>query len=323
MFKQFSTKTLIFILVILSLAIAMVFLMDKKNGGRTIREELVRIDTSSVTSISLFPQSEKRVEIKILKNGKQWIVQKEKISAEADIRNIINLLNEFALIKPQRLASTEKSKWKDYGVNDSLGTRLKFYSGEKLLSDVVVGRFTFNNTTRSAISYIRLFNEEETYAMDGYISIAVNQPFNQWRNKVVIKEDKNNFTRFCFKYPADSGFVLSKENNKWKIGDENCDSAKVEQFLASMTMINCPGFVDNYIPAMAPLLTLTVEGNNMNALSITAFPADPVQRYVIHSSYNPAAYFSAKDYRLDENIFKSKTYFFPSIQPKKKATKKK
>ena len=220
MFKNLTTKTLVLIFIVLFLVIALVFMMDEKKGGRTIKEELVRIDTSSVTSISLFPQSDNHAEIKISKKGKKWVAQKEKLITEADNRSITGMLGTFALIKPQRLAANEKSQWKEYGVNDSLGTRVKFYSGKNLLADVVIGKFSFNNTTRSAISYIRLFKEEGTYAMDGYISMVVNQPFNQWRNKTVVKGEKNNFTEFSFKYPADSGFILTKENNKWKIGSE-------------------------------------------------------------------------------------------------------
>ena len=323
MFKKLKTGTLVVIFVLLFLAIALVFLVDRKEGGRTIREELVRMDTASVSSISLFPPAENRTEIKISKNGHTWIVQKEKVTADADEQRIGGILGTFTLLKPQRLAATERSQWKAYGVNDTLGTRMKFYSGSNLLADVVVGKFSYSNSTRSGISYIRLYGEDGVYAIDGFLAMAVNHTYNQWRNKTVLRSDKNLLTKISFAYPADTGFILSKDNGKWKIGSEYADSAKVEQFLNSMSIVNSLGFVDNYTPSNAPVITVAMEGNNMNTLTLRAFPADSLKRFVIHSSYNPSAYFSAREYGLDEKLFKGKASFLSSLQHKKKHPAKK
>jgi hypothetical protein len=323
MFRKFNTKTLIIILVLLFLAIALVIFMDKKKGGRTIREELVRVDTSKVSSISIFPQAENRKEIKIFRKGKKWMVQKENITAEAEERNITNLLNQFSLIRPQRLASNEKSHWKDYCVDDSLGNRVKIYSGNDLLADVIIGKFSFNNQTRSSISYVRLFGDDGTYSVDGYLSMLINQSFNMWRNKAVIRGEKNGFTKFTFQYPADTGFILSKENNIWEIGTINADSLNTDRFLADMTMLNSIGFVDDFIPTKPPVMILTIEGNNMSPITVKAFSADTVKRFIINSSFNPSVYFSAKDVGLDEKFFKGRRFFLNTSAVKRKTAGKK
>jgi hypothetical protein len=168
------------------------------------------------------------------------------------------------------------------------------------------------------ISYVRLYNDEGVYAISGYIAMLVNHPFNQWRDKSVLKSDKSKLTKISFFYPADTGFIMEKESNKWKIASEYADSAKVEQFLSAMTMINSLGFVDGFVPAGAPVITLTLEGNSMNPITVKAFPADTVKRFVIQSSYNPTVFFSGREYGLDERLLKGKSYFLSSGQPKKK-----
>ncbi|TAL62331.1 MAG: DUF4340 domain-containing protein [Bacteroidetes bacterium] len=321
MFRKLNIKILLSILLALIGVIVLVFMLDEKKGGRTIREELVRLDSASVTSILLYPQSDKHAEIKFFKEGARWKVQKEKIMAEADSNGVRNLINTFKLIKPQRLASSEKSKWKDYSTDDSLGTRVKFFSGDKLYADVVVGKFSYNNNTRLGISYLRLYNEEGVYAVDGFIPMEVNQPFNQWRNKLVFKGEKNNFTKLTFNYPADSGFVLQKENGKWKADTAFADSAKVDQYLNTISYASSTSFADA-CKETSPIMALSIEGNNMNRATIGAFLSDSIQRFILHSSNNPEAYFSAGNEKIDEKFFKGKNYFLP-IVIKEKSVKKK
>jgi len=319
MFRKGNTKLLLITLVILSAVLVFTYLTDEKKGARTFREELVNMDTSLVNIILLFPQSDNHKEIKLVKNGNVWNVKKENFSTDADSNNIRNLLSTFALLKPLRLAATEKSKWKEYQVDDLLGTRIKFISAENILLDIVVGKFSYNNTTRSGISYVRIYDENKVYAVDGFIPMAVNQPFNQWRNKTIFAEKKENFTKLVFNYPSDSGFVLMKENNSWKLDNEFADSNKVEQYLNTISSLSSSSFVDNYTPGSSPVMSLTIRGNNMPApVLIKAFSADSIQRYIIHSSFNSGAYFSANANDLDKQIFKKRNDFLSIIKVEEK-----
>jgi hypothetical protein len=319
MFRKLNTKFMLIVLLVLTGIIALVYFIDKKKGEGTFKDEIARIDTGKVTSISVFPQSDNHKEIKLVKSGKIWKAQREKLSVEADSNDVKNLLNIFAVVRPERLAATEKSKWKDFSVDDSLGTRLKFYSGENVLLDIVVGKFSFNNFTRQGISYLRLTGSDEVYAVNGFIPMEVNQPFNQWRNGMILKADKNNFTKFSFTYPADSGFVLIKENDKWKVDTSLADSAKVQQYFDGISYLNSTSFKDNF-QETSPVMTLTIEGNNFSPATIRAFPADSVEKFIIHSSYNQSSYFIAGSEKLHERFFKPKKDFLPVVTSPPKQT---
>lgn len=318
MLKKFNTKTLLVIFAILGVIVLITRFFDEKKGGRTFKDELAHVDTSLVNTILLFPGSGKQKEIKLSRTGDIWTVQSENISSEADTAYVRNLLSTFALVKPQRLAATDKSKWKEYNVDDSLGTRVKILSGEKVLLDMVVGKFSYNQMSRSGISYLRLTDDEDVYAVDGFIPMAVNQPFNEWRNKSIIKGNKEDWTKLSFSY-RDSSFVLRKENGKWGLSPESfvmqpaegassaqeIDSSKVDQYLNELSYLSNSGFMDNYSPLATPGMWLTIEGNNMAApITIKAFPADSANQYILNSSYNPNAWFSGTNGNLTGRIFK-------------------
>lgn len=313
MLKKLNTKTLLIVLAVLIGIVVFTKIFDDKKGGGTFKEELVNIDTSQVNIILVYPNAEQHKEIKLTRNGDAWTVQKENISSEADTSHVKNLLGTLALVKPQRLAATEKSKWKDFNVDDSLGTRVRFLSGEKILLDIVIGKFSFNNMTRSGISYLRLAGEENVYAADGFIPMTVNQPFNEWRNKVIFRGNKEDWTKISFSY-TDSSFILKKENGIWMIENAEPDSDKVEQYLNDLSYLANSSFVDNFSPPVLPAMWLTIEGNNMaSPVTIRAFPADSTDRFIINSSSNPDAWFSAAKGNLTGRIFKKSSEFLKKI----------
>ena len=327
MLKKLNTKKLLLIFVALILIVALTKIFDDKKGGRTFKEELVNIDTSLVNVILLYPSAEQHKEIKLTKSGEDyWTAQKENISSEADTNYVMNVLASFVLLKPQRLAATEESRWKDYNVDDSLGTRVKLLSGEKTLLDIVVGKFSYNQMSRSGISYVRLYDDEDVYAVDGFLPMTVNQQFNEWRNKNILKGNKSDWNKISFSYP-DSSFVLKMEDGRWTAkvqwtferagGLEDSiatDSAKIEQYLNELSSLSNSSFVDDYKPNSSPLIWITIEGNNMaSPITIKAFPADSVNQFIINSSFNSAAYFSAGKGNLSERIFKGKQNFLTEI----------
>lgn len=322
MLNRLSFKTLIIILTLLIGAIILIYFLDKKTGERTFKKEIAQIDTSAVTAISVFPQSDNHKEVKLSKRGKVWKAERGNIIAEADNNSIQNLLINFSTLTAERLAAKDKSKWKNFSVDDSSGTRVKFFAGENVLLDIMVGRFSFNNVSRQGFSYIRLYDSDEVYAVEGFLPMDVNQPFNQWRNKIITKFDKNNLTKITFSYPSDSGFVLLKDGARWRIDTLSADSAKTDQFLNDIAYVSSTSFCDNFIET-TPQMTLVIEGSNMPAVTLKAFPSDTIKKFILHSSLNSQAYFEAGDEKIHERFFKARSNFIPLRTENKNAQKKK
>ena len=102
MSKPFNNK----ILLIVFLVLAMIFIVNKaflsKRSSKTLKTELVAIDTSRITEILVYPRSDDFNEIRFRKEAGVWVVSKGDIAAEADQMGIIRLLDELLNLKTDR-----------------------------------------------------------------------------------------------------------------------------------------------------------------------------------------------------------------------------
>ena len=207
-------------------------------------------------------------------------------------------------MKSVSLAGQDKSSWRDFQVNDSAGTKMKITTTDNKSYDIVVGKIGYDPASGGSMTYMRKSEEEEVYAIPGYLSFMINQPFNSWRNKTFVKGSRENWTSLTFTYPSDSSFVLTKANNDWIVNGEKTDSAKTIQYLNQLASVQGNGFVDGYSPASTPIFTISITGNNQSGpIIVQAYPADSTKKFILHSSLNPEAYFSETESHLKDRLF--------------------
>ena len=318
--KRFSNKALLVIFISLLIIFGISQIIKLQKGDNSFRAELFSIDTAHVSSILLYPVSENREEIRFVKNGNAWYVEKKNIHADAPADKVNNLLAQLLEIKPQRLAAKTSEKWKKYQLTDSLATRIKvFDNGGKQLLDLMLGKFSYQQINQSqqafagnnirGISYVRLADEEETYAVDGFLTMTFNQGFNNWRNNTFLKSNKSDLKKLTFQYPNDSGFVVVKNSGSWLIDDAKVDSAEIEHYLDLLAFRNHTQFANDSKPTGEAEFRLTVDGNNMSPVIIKAFKGKNTDEYILHSSLNPNAYFTSDASGLFAEVFKKKEVF--------------
>jgi hypothetical protein len=320
MFKKFNTKTLLIILVILGALVALNKFYLSKKSESTIDEYFVQIDSGTVKQVFIYPKNEKGKEIKLTKTDKGWEVTDGKMKSNADTAEVNRLLASFANVKTLSLAAEDKSGWGDYMVADSAGSRIRFISDDNKTDEMIVGKFSFNPAARNGATYIRHANEDKVYSVVGYIALNVNRGFTSWRMKTVMAGNKDSWNSLTFSYPGDSSFTLVKQNNKWMlypvgnssngVNGQPVDATKTDQYLTQLANKQSSGFLDGYIQNAASVYTLSVSsGNQAKTVTIQAFPADSVQKLVLHSSLNPDAWFSESKNPVAQSIFVGKQQF--------------
>jgi len=269
------------------------------------------IDSTKITAIIMYPTSEKREEIKLVKNGITWNVIKKNLTFEAEQATVDNLVKELVNLKTQQVVSNNKDKWKEYMVTDSTGTRVKVFEGSDVKLDIVVGKFNYQKSNNPYAQYgggingstcVRLFKDREVYTVKGFLSFMFNQPFNNWRNQKFIKATKTDITKITASYPGDSGFIAEKKGSEWMISGIEADSLKMDRYLSALSWSNKSSFVDDYIPSGNPEFKLNIEGNNLTSMTIEAYKKSDTE-YILHSSLNPKTYFSSNNKALSD-IFK-------------------
>ena len=330
MSKRFNNRTLVIIFVVL-LGIFLVnrfFFSDRKE--RNFRTQLVELDTTQVTNIQLYPQNEEKITLQ--KEAGNWTVQQGNITTQADQSAVRNLLATLEDLRPQRLAATSEEQWEELGVTDSAATRVVVSANGKEVADVYIGKFNINTNAQqqpmnpmqqqmpSATSFVRLGNEEEVYAIDGYQTMSINRGFSSWRDRTFVKLDQDSITQLAFTYPGDSSFTASKTADaNWVIDGAAADSTEMVSYLRTVSNLSNSNFIDDYTTeGQNSLCQLTINGENIEEVTIHCYRRD--DGFVLTSSQRDGAYFSSDSTGLFSRIFISKGELLPEEEEEAEVT---
>ncbi len=327
MFKKLKLSTLAVIFIVLLVIVIISQVVNNKRGDSNFKKQIFDIDTVKVTSIIIKTKTEK--ELELIKDGKNWSVKEGQKAYRADMGMVKAMLAEAYNIKAERLAATEEAEWNKYLVTDTTGTHVKFKQGSKVVANFLVGKFSYSQNPQKFNTYIRLSDEKEVYAVDGFLSMTFNKRFDDLRNKELVNVPSTQVTRLTFSYPADSSFTLVKDKKGWKINGREADSSKVAGYVNSISNISGNEFIKDNENEGIQIFRLKIEGNNFNPVEINAFVADTIKKYIITSSINNEGRFSGLSGDITNRIFVGKNRFLPGevskdngINPVRKSIRK-
>lgn len=310
MFKKINSTTLLIVLLVLGAIVAFNKFYLSKKSESTFNDEFVQIDTGRVSTILIYPRAENGKEVKITRDLKGWQLQNKEMKTSANEQMVHNLLQSFADLKSQALAGSDKSSWKQFQVDDSSGSRIKILTSDNKTYDMVIGKFAYNQATRGGLSYVRRNNETPVYAVNGYLSFLVNRPFNSWRDATLIHGNKDNWNKLTFVYADNNGFVLQKQGSTWTMNGTPVDSTKVTQYLNTISNVQNNNFTEPSNSSTQPVYSLTIEGSNQSQpITVTAYPADSTQKFILHSSLNNDGWFSDANTHTVERVFVGQSKF--------------
>ena len=325
MFSKMKTKWLVGIFSIL-LVLSVIALISSNSKStisrnRTFKSELTDFDTTKVTQIYIYPKMKKEAII-LSKSGEDWKVAVGDKKYNADPNSIRGMISTLLNLRATRLAANDKSQWAQYEVTDSAASRVQLIEGKKTVVDLYLGKFSYQQPKNmnpynyqqqgKMTSYVRLAGDKEVYAVEGLIAMSFNRQAGDFRNRTIIRSNKESWNRLAFTGP-DKTFNLVKQGDKWIIDGMMADSATVVKYLSSLAWLSNSNFVEESVMSSdKPLYTLSIEGENLpSPIRVSAFPADTTNKYAIGSSLNEGAFFSGSSNGLFEKIFVGSDYFFP------------
>ena len=272
------------------------------DNSRNFKEILVKLDTATVTKISVISKNNEFDTIIFTKSSDKWEVSNGVIDDDANQSTVKGMLSAVANMKPQRLVAKGKDKWNQYEVSDSTGTKAQFFDGTDLIANLVVGKFNFQQNTRAMSTFVRLSDDSETYAVEGMLSSSFSQNFNDFRDKTFLNTDKNNLTSLRFDYQGDSSFVLTKIDEKWQVHGNVADSIAVDDYLNGIRNLTQRDFADNFSKnGKIADYHLTIDGNNMSAIDIYGYANE--EELILNSSQNDNAHFKSGSLDVFDKLF--------------------
>jgi len=313
MSRKKSNLVLIIIFGVLLLAVAVTYIAKNIKGERSFRDDIIEYGADEISRIIIQSQPS-GTPIELYREDTIWKLQSGEVRYAADQDMANNITEELALITPDRLVANKKALWGEYDVTDTSGIKLTLFRTKKSKTGLIIGRFSYNQTTRKPSTFLRLEGENEVFAVEGYLGMTFNRGIDGLRDKNMLMANKEDISRISFTYP-DSSFTLSKEGTSWLIDGLQADSAKMAGYVSVLTYLSGLEFRDDFKPEMATgaALTVLVEGMGMQPAEIKAY-TDPVG-HVLVSSRNPETYFSGDQGQIYPRIFKGRDYFLtPTVK---------
>ena len=307
MFNKNSNKTLWIVFAVLVVAVVLIFSTESTKKEKSFKTDIVDVDTSAVTSFSIFPKSAPGTEVKFLKDGDDWkVISPSGKTYSAAGFKIKGLLGELTRIKPKRIAARTKSKWSDFQV-DSAATRVVVNEDGSEVLDLIIGKFAFQQP-RSMSTYVRLNGENDVYEVDGFLDMTFNKDANSFRVETVVKSDKNNWNKLSFSSNDSESFDLIKVDDKWILNGQFTDSAKTASALNLLARLTSTDYIDGAADGLLPPETskLTIEVADNDPIEVIGYK-NAVQ-FLVNSSQNKEAFFDGN--KIGEKVFLKKEAFF-------------
>jgi hypothetical protein len=274
-----------------------------------LRKDLLKLDTAKISEVRILPSKEHNEELRLTRTGYDWKVIKGNRQEPTGRSSVKALLSSLAGIKSERLASRKKEKWEEFNVGDN-STHVTVYTDGKKTADFHVGKLGFTQNGGGnfggSYTYVRLSDENETHTVEGFLESTFNNGFNDWRNKTLLKLNKDEISKISFLYPTDSGFVAEKRDSTWYIGLEKTDVSKIESFLNTISSKYASEFADGFTPVSKPDMIMQVDGKVGNLLKLEAWKKDETE-WILTCTQQTGVYFSSKGTQAVSDIFIAKS----------------
>lgn len=317
MSRKKNNRVLLIILAVLVVIAGANELIKRSKGERTFRKDIIELQANDIKKLSIFPKNAGNKSVDVFLEDTIWKLKVDGKLFAGDQDMIKGIIDELATMVPQQLVANNKDLWKDLDITDSLGVKVIIYGPKNQETDLTLGRFSYNQSTRKPTTYVRVNKEKEVYAVEGYLGMTFSRDISSLRNKNIYRGNQNDLTQISFTYPADSSFTLSKQDNKWSLGGVPVDSARMAGYLNVVSYLVGTDFRDDFIPAGATSepFKVVLTGNNMKPVEIKAFR--DATGTVINSSENITSYFSGEKGDLYKRIFQTRNHFFlPLVKAK-------
>lgn len=307
--KKLNNTWLIAALVVLVGAFVVSRFFRAPGLESNLRQQLVQLDTAAITQLRVRPASGGE-EISLQREGVNWKVTQGSKSAFADRSAVNAALSSLSALKPLRMVSRKKDKWNDFQVGDG-GTQVAVYEADRQESNLHIGKTNFVQNQQGgfggAYTYVRVGDEDEVYAIDGFLESSFNRTYSDWRNKNFLRVSRDAVSKITFTYPADSSFVLEKKDSVWVVNGQPAAIAPVDTYLGHLAFKNLNNFADDFQPTGAAPVTIKVEARGGPLETIEGWPL-PNGQWAFRSTQQPVI-FTSEGSSAIRDLLRGKTYF--------------
>lgn len=267
-----ATKSLLIITIVLAFITGLRYTFKGGSGSKALTSAINSVNISNINKIVIDAPNNEWIELKL--NSGNWQVSNKTLNEwyPADNSRVENLLNQTTNVTPKAVMTRNPSKYPLYKV-DTTGTAITFFSGDKKISDFIVGRFQFVSQNDMS-TYIRMSADDNVLAIDGFLGTSLTANVDGWRNKQIWSIPENEIYELKFNYPADSSFTVTKTDvdDKWTLGGDTLKTSTFSTTLSAISSLRASGFTyDNRDLKPTWSIDINMTKGTVKTLYITKF----------------------------------------------------
>ncbi len=251
-------------------------------SGKTI-ENFLNLDPGKVDRIIL-QQANNRYELELIE--RRWYLRDTR-NRLADSMAVKNVLDAAVEMKAGTVVSQNPERRQEFMVDSLNGNLVQFYSGERLLSQIIIGKMSPDFSS----SYVRIPGTSEVYLAPGQLSFNFSRQRAQWLDRTILSLHPENIDEVDFIYP-DRAYRIRRDSNRWLVAKKpytdavETDSLKTVAFLNRLSRLSANEFPtadeSGSINFQTPLLTLRiVSADSLYQLEFASSPLDSL-RFFCH-----------------------------------------
>jgi hypothetical protein len=304
--KKLSNKILIITLLVLAVGFVLSRLFRSPGLESNLRKDLMQLDTAKITEVRILPSGHRDEELKLVREGYHWKVSKGKQQSQSDEALVRSLLSLVRQVKAQRMVTHKKERSEEFNVGEK-STHVSIYQNSTKKVDFQIGKTGFTSAADGSFSggytYLRLTDENEVYAVEGFFESGFNRAYNDWRDKTLVRLRKEDINKIFFHYPSDTGFVAEKRDSVWYVTHLGIDAGLINTYLARLSSARMNEFADGFVPPHQADVIIQINGSRGSDERVEGWKGDG--KWTVTSSLQKGVYFSGTETAVKE-LFISK-----------------
>ncbi|HEY8388503.1 MAG TPA: DUF4340 domain-containing protein [Parasegetibacter sp.] len=304
--KNANNKRLLIFFIGLVVVYLGIRFVNFRSSTTNLHEVLLRVDTSKVATIKIYPYSEGQKEMVFTRKDQSWIVSNgQGIEDVADSSLVNNLLQVLPGLYADRIMTKRKSQWGEYRMEDTSTSRVVIADkNNNVLADFRVrDGARIGSSMGGGTTYVRLSGDDKVYMVDGYLNSSVDRPFVRWRESTIIRLKKDTIMSIAF--PGIANEKITRSGDTWMIDGRKADSAanaQINRYVNSIKSRYSWSFEDQFRPAGESDARLELGIANGSQVMVRAWRKDD-STWVINSSLREKSYYNISDSALRKDYW--------------------
>lgn len=238
-------KHLVWIILLLIL-VALYLLVEHRESlmvsPKTV-DNFLGVDTTEVSKIEI---SKFGSSMTLSRAGGNWYIMEGEEPKKADKNAIKQLIDIVGGMKVGNVISDNPANQIKFQVDTLTGSTVSVYSGDRLLSAVVIGKMADMMHT-----YVRQLDEDKVYLAEGMMSHLFNRSPSDWRDKTIFDIDLSSVQGAEIQF-GDQFYLIERADTVWNLyesGSETptpADQQSLENLMTSLCGLRAVGFATDY-----------------------------------------------------------------------------